>query len=415
MAGTQVVEIPYAPRKQFLPFHNRKQRWALMVAHRRAGKTVACINDVIKRAIIENKKAAQYAYIAPYREQSKRVAWQYLLEFTAPIAVQKNATELWVELVNGARIGLYGADNADALRGQYFDGVILDEYGDWKPEIWGKILRPALSDRLGWAVFIGTPKGHNEFYEMREIARESDDWFYGELKASETGIIAPSELEDAKKLSTEDQYAQEFECSFEAAIQGAIFAKYLNEEQITRVQYDPKLQVHTSWDLGVGDSTAIWFWQVYGTEYRVIDYYENSGEGLSHYINVLQSKGYVYGKHFAPHDIEVRELGTGTSRLEIGASLGIRFEVVKQHRLEDGINALRMILPMVWFDKDKAKQGIEALRYYRWKVNERLGGFTNTPEHDWSSHAADSARYFAMGFKKAADKKAISYPSLGIV
>lgn len=413
------IEIPYAPRKQFLPFHNRTQRWALIVAHRRAGKTVACINDVIKRAIVENKKAAQYAYIAPYREQSKRVAWQYLLEFTHPIASKVNASELWVELLNGARIGLYGADNADALRGQYFDGVILDEYGDWKPEIWGKIIRPALADRMGWAVFIGTPKGHNEFYDMRETARFEDNWFYDELKASETGIIPESELEDSRKLSTEDQFAQEFECSFDAAIQGSIFAKYVKDEQVATVQYDPRLPVHTSWDLGVGDSTAIWFWQVSGTEYRAIDFYEASGEGLSHYANVLNSKDYSYGKHYAPHDIEVRELGTGTSRIETAKNFGIRFEVVKQHKLEDGINALRLILPMVWFDQKKCKQGIESLKYYHWKANERLGGFTSTPEHDWSSHACDAARYFAMGHKERAanDKwhKPIEYQNQGIV
>ena len=410
-----VVELPYKPRQHFLPFHNRTQRWSLIVAHRRAGKTVACINDVIKRAITEGKKNARYAYIAPYMAQAKAVAWQYLLEFSHPIQTQNNASELWVELVNGARIRLYGADNAEALRGQYFDGVICDEYGDWKPGIWGAILRPALADRKGWAVFIGTPKGHNEFYEQREKARSEEEWFYGELKASETGIIAPDELADAKRLSTDDQYAQEFECSFDAAIQGAIFAKYIKDEQVTNVQYDPRIPVHTSWDLGVGDSTAIWFWQVSGTEYRCIDFYEASGEGLGHYISVLQSKPYTYGKHLAPHDIEVREFTTGQTRLELASNLGVRFEVVKQHRLEEGINALRMILPMVWFDLKKCKQGLEALKFYRWRTNDRLGGFTTTPEHDWASHASDAARYFAMGFKQSVKQKPINYPSLGII
>jgi hypothetical protein len=376
---------------------------------------VACINDAIKRAILENKKNARYAIIAPYLSQAKAVAWSYLLEYSHPIQKQSNASELWVELVNGARIRLYGADNAEALRGQYFDGVILDEYGDWKPEIWGKIIRPALADRQGWAVFIGTPKGHNEFYEQRELARQADDWFYGELKASETNIIPAAELADAKRLSTDDQYAQEFECSFDAAIQGAIFAKYIRDEQIALVQYDPRLLVHTSWDLGVGDATAIWFWQVQGTEYRCIDFYEASGEGLGHYISVLQSKQYNYGKHLAPHDIEVREFTTGQSRIELAKNLGINFEVVKQHRLEDGINALRMILPMVWCDAKKCKQGLEALKFYRWRANERLGGFTNTPEHDWSSHAADAARYFAMGFKQSPKQQPIQYQNLGIV
>lgn len=409
------IVIPYQPRQDFLPFHNRVQRWALIVAHRRAGKTVACINDQIKRAITEGKKSGQYAYIAPFREQAKSVAWGYLQEFAHPLMQKANQSELWVELMNESRIRLYGADNADALRGQYFDGVVLDEFGDWKPEIWGKIIRPALADRKGWAVFIGTPKGHNEFYRMREQARNSEEWFHWELRASETGIIDPDELKDAKKLLTEDQYAQEFECSFDAAIQGAIFAKYIRGEQVARVQYDPKLLVYTSWDLGVGDSTAIWFWQVYGTEIRAIDYYEASGEGLSHYAGVLNQKGYAYGKHYAPHDIQVRELGSGNSRLEIARGLGINFEVVKQHKLEDGINALRLMLPMVWFDATKCAAGIEALRYYHWRANDRLGGFSTTPEHDWSSHCADAARYFAMGHKEQRKELAIEYPPLGIV
>lgn len=412
---TRLIELPYCPRKQFKAFHNRKERWALMVAHRRAGKTVACINDIIKRAITENKKSAQYAYIAPFISQAKSVAWAYLLEFAQPIMTNKNASELWVELINGARIRLYGADNADALRGQYFDGVILDEYGDWKSGIWGAVLRPALSDRLGWAVFIGTPKGHNEFYDIREHARQDDTWFYEELKASETGIIIPEELEDAKKLLTDDQYLQEFECSFDAAIQGAIYAKYIKDEQVGKFHYDGMLPVHTSWDLGVGDSTAIWFWQVVGNEIRAIDYYENSGEGLSHYANVLNSKGYSYGTHYAPHDIQVREFGSGTSRIEIARNFGINFQVVQQHKVEDGINALRMMLPRIYFDYDKCKVGIDALRYYHWRANERLGGFSNTPEHDWSSHCADAARYFAMGYKPAKNFEPIKYKNMGIV
>jgi phage terminase large subunit len=411
----EVIELPYSPRKQFERFHTRQERWALIVAHRRAGKTVACINDMIKRAIEENKPNGRYAYIAPYYNQAKTVAWDYLLYYTEPIRSAKNASELWVELVNGSRIRLYGADNADAMRGQYFDGLINDEYGDWKPGIWGNILRPALADRQGWAVFIGTPKGRNEFYELRELSITDDDWFYQELKASETKIVAQAELTDAAKLMTKDQYAQEFECSFDAAVLGAIYANYIKPENITKVAYDPRLQVHTAWDLGVGDSTAIWFIQVVSNEYRVIDYYENSGEGLGHYIATLQNKNYIWGNHYAPHDIQVREFTTGQSRLEIAESLGIKFTVVAQHSLEDGINATRMLMPNVYFDEVKTKVGLEALKYYRWRPNERLGGFTNTPEHDWSSHGSDAFRYFAMGYKENAKWKPINYKNGGIV
>lgn len=402
------IELDYEPREAFKPFHRRTQRWACIVAHRRAGKTVACINDLIRRAIIDGKKDGRYAYIAPFHQQAKTVAWDYLLRFSEPVRRQANASELWVELLTGARIRLYGADNPDALRGIYLDGAILDEVADMRPRVWGEILRPALADRKGWAVFIGTPKGHDTFYERYVESEQSHEWFSALLRASETGILDPEELASARKDMTADQFAQEFECSFEAAIQGAIYAKELEqaraESRISRVPHDPSMQVHTVWDLGVGDATAIWFAQQHRGEIRVIDYYEASGEGLPHYAQVLQARGYVYGKHFAPHDIAVRELGSGLSRMETAAKLGIRFERIPQQSLEDGIHAARLIFPRVWFDAEKCKAGVEALQHYRWDYNERMGEFRSRPVHDWSSHAADAFRYLATALKEPATK-----------
>ena len=151
---TREIIIPYSPRDAFKKFHRRSERWACLVAHRRAGKTVACINDLIRRAFAESKTEARYAYIAPFYSQAKSIAWDYLLKFSEPVRVNANASELWVELLNGARIRLFGADNPDALRGLYLDGVILDEYADMRPRVWGEIIRPLLADREGWAVFI---------------------------------------------------------------------------------------------------------------------------------------------------------------------------------------------------------------------------------------------------------------------
>lgn len=402
------IVIDYAPRDAFKPFHNRAQRWACIVAHRRAGKTVACINDLIRRAIVEGRQDGRYAYIAPYHQQAKTVAWDYLLRFSDPVRKQANASELWIELLTGQRIRLYGADNPDALRGIYLDGAILDEVADMRPRVWGEIIRPALADRKGWAVFIGTPKGHDAFYERHREALSNPEWFDALLKASETGILDAEELESARKDMTADQFAQEFECSFEAAIQGAIYAKELEqaraENRIGRVAHDASLPVHTVWDLGVGDSTAIWFAQQHRNEIRVIDYYEATGEGLPHYAQILQSRGYTYGKHYAPHDISVRELGSGLSRMDTAAKLGIKFERIPQQSLEDGIHAARLIFTRVWIDADKCRAGIEALQHYRWDYNERMGEFKSRPVHDWSSHAADAFRYLATALKEPAVK-----------
>jgi hypothetical protein len=306
------------------------------------------------------------------------------------------------------------------MRGIYLDGAVLDEPADMDPRVWPEVIRPALADRKGWAVFIGTPKGHNGFYEIREFAKSAPDWMYLELKASETGIIDPDELVAARQLMTEDQYAQEFECSFEAAIMGAYYGKLIAQaeadKRICNVPWEPKIPVHTAWDLGIDDSTAIWFCQQVGQEVRIIDYYENSGVGLDHYAKVLKEKPYVYGNHLLPHDAEVRELGTGRSRVETLASLGVRATVVPLQAVEDGINAARLLLPRCWFDQGKCgPRGLEALRQYRTEYDEKLKAFKNRPLHDWTSHAADGFRTLAMGLKPDQKQKPLQYPKRKVV
>ena len=243
----------YKPRDVFLDFHDRQQRWAIIIAHRRAGKTVACINDILWRAMTEEKENARYAYIAPYYAQAKSIAFDYLMQFSEPARVKHNISELWVELFNGARIRLFGADNPDALRGLYLDGVVLDEYADMKPKIWGEVIRPLLADRRGWATFIGTPKGHNTFYDIYQYATLSgDEWYSKVLRASQTKLIAQAELDDALKSMSVDQYQQEFECSFEAAILGAIYGTEMrlltDAGRVTKVECDTMFPVHTTQD-----------------------------------------------------------------------------------------------------------------------------------------------------------------------
>ena len=282
------VKIKYRPREQFRPFHNRKQRWSVLVCHRRAGKTVATLNDLIRGAVNECEPEGRYAFIFPQRNHAKDTAWRYLRRYAEPLlAKPPNESELRVDLVNGSMIRLYGADNPDALRGPYLDGVVLDEFADMKPEVWHEVVRPMLADRRGWATFIGTPKGKNEFYKLYQNALKDEAWFHMILKASGSSIIAPAELADLRREMGEDQYQQEFECSFEAAIKGAFFAEemrtMLAEDRIRPIKIETDVRVHTAWDLGVSDSTAIWFVQCVGRERRLVDYYEGSGVGLDHY------------------------------------------------------------------------------------------------------------------------------------
>ena len=396
------IVIPYAPRESFRPFHMRDKRWSCIVAHRRAGKTVACVNELIKAALTCSLKDPRFAYVAPTYAQAKDVAWEYLKHFSSPIpGVSWHETELRVDFPNGARVRLYGAENYERLRGLYLDGVVLDEFGDIDPRAWREVIRPALSDRKGWAVFIGTPKGENDFYEINEASKLDDTWFHLTLRASETGIVDEAELADARRQMTADQYEREYECSFAAAIEGAYYAKELQQAEkdrrIGRVPWDPALGVITAWDLGIGDSTAIWFAQLNGTAIQIIDFYEASGVGLDHYVRVLKEKPYLYMEHLLPHDAAARDLSSGKSRLEILEAFGVRARILPRDNDDDGIQAVRLALPRVWIDADKCKEGVKALKHYHRKWSEKRKAFELRPYHDWSSHAADALRYLITG------------------
>jgi phage terminase large subunit len=416
-----VLASPYEAREQFKPLHKKKERWGIAVAHRRAGKTVACVNELIRRACACDKTNPRLAYIAPQLNQAKDIAWVYLKDGVSFIpGVKVNESELWVEIPGGARIRVYGADNPDRLRGIYLDGAVLDEFGDMDPTVWSQVIRPALSDRKGWAIFIGTPKGKNTFHKLWVNAGDDEDWFTLSLKASETGLLDYKELNDARKMMSEDEYEQEYECSFEAAVRGAYYGKEMNTAEgdepsrITAVPYDPRLPVHTAWDLGVADSTVIWFIQAHGRETRVIDVLKGEGVGLDWYAKRLQERDYLWGTHILPHDVEVRELGTGKSRKEVLEGLGIKVTVCPNIPIADGIQAVRMLLPTCWFDKAKCKDGIEALRMYRRDYDDKRQEFRTHPLHDWTSHYADAFRYFAVGHRASVKSQPINYSNRGI-
>ena len=401
------VEIPYEPRAAFMPLHSRKQRWGVIVAHRRAGKTVACINELNIAAITCTKEDGRFAYIAPYYNQAKDVAWTYLKRYASPIpGVVINESELRIDYPNGARARLYGADNADRLRGGYLDGVILDEYADMHPGAWGEVIRPMLTDRKGWALFIGTPKGRNDFFKRWDQAAANPDWFTMALKASTSGLLDADELAAAAQEMTAEQYAQEFECSFDAAIIGAYYGREMTDAdaqgRIGSVAYDPAMPVHLAFDLGIDDPTAIWAWQQAPDGLRVIRFYENSGHALAHYVNEILSWGYQIGTVWLPHDAKAKSLNDGKTRVETIQALAPKWNlrIVPSHTVMDGINALRVTLPKMWFDADACKVGIEALRQYRSEYDEKAKVFRSQPKHDWTSHAADAARYLAVAWKE---------------
>lgn len=406
----------YEPRPQFLRFHHRNERWACLVCHRRAGKTVACIGELLTRALASSKPSPRYAYIAPFLKQAKAVAWQYLLEYSASIRVNKNEAELWVELPNGARITIYGADNPDAIRGIYLDGIVLDEFADMRPSFWGAIIRPLLADRKGWCVFIGTPKGHNAFYDIYQSSKGEDGWFSLMLRASESGLLDVGELDDARRSMSEDQYNQEFECSFEAAIVGAIYGKEMGimraQNRICKVPYNPAFEVHTAWDIG-GDGTSIWFYQEVGKEPRLIDLYEATGSQLSDEVKELKERKYNYGAHVLPHDAGHASVRTGMTMKKQLEQLGLtNLVVLPRDDIEPGINLVKPLLAQLWIDEEKCQSGIEALINYQRKWDEERRVFSKIPLHNWASHTSDALRYLAIWLSR---RKApiIEPPKLG--
>ena len=404
------ISTGYAPRPLQRIIHQNMKRFNVLVLHRRFGKTVLSINETIDRALRCPLKSPQYAYVAPTYGQAKRIAWEYLKEYTKDIPGSKpNEAELRVDIPrphmkDKIRFMLLGSENPDTLRGIYLDGVVLDEFAVCDPTIWGQVVRPALADREGWAIFLGTPKGQNHFFELYNKARKNPDWYVCTYRASETKVLSTYELRAAKDEMSEEEYLQEFECSFTAANTGAYYQKQMliaeAEKRVTSVPYDSSCFVDTYWDLGIGDTTAIWFLQVVGHEYHLIDYLEMSGKGLDYFVSEINKKPYTYREHTLPHDARARELGTGKSREETLRTLGMtRLYILPRWQVADGINAVRTILSKCWWDKDKCERGLLALHAYERKWDAKNQIFQEKPKHNWASNGADAFRYLAMGVR----------------
>ena len=402
------ITIPYTPRKAqaYIHEHLEKFRYSLLCCHRRFGKTVLCINHLIKAAMTCKNHNPRFAYIAPTYGQAKKIAFDYLKHYTKNIPGTKyNETELRCDLVNGARIMLLSSENPDSIRGIYLDGCIIDETAQINSALINEVITPALSDRKGFMVLVGTPKGMaNLFYDYYQKAQADPKWFLYKAKASETGIVDKEELDAALAVMGSQKYEQEFECSFIGNIQGSIYGSLVDDleeaKRIGNFPYDPAHLVHTAWDLGYTDACSIIFFQQINHNIHIIDYYENEKEALPHYAEVLKEKDYVIENNYGPHDLEQTEFGSGKTRREVAYQMGLRFKVAPRMAIEDGIHAVKMLLPRCLIDVDNCTKLINALRHYHRKFSDKERVYKIKPVHDWSSHAADALRTLAVGLNE---------------
>jgi len=417
-ANDDAWEMPYKPRQQMVAFHQRQERFAFLICHRRFGKTVACIAELVLRALYTTKKNAQYAYICPFRTQAKAVAWNYLVEMTQGIATDVKVSELSVTLPNGAKIWLSGSDNVNALRGLYLDGAVIDEFAQCRPDLLEAVIMPCLVDRKGWLVIIGTAYGRlNQFFDYYEKSQTDDEWFHADIKVYDSGVIDAEEIARIKNAVSEAKFRQEFLNDFSAELVGTYYASIINEiEQLGQINQTthwlPDLDVHVAFDIGRGDNTVAWFWQEHEFGINIIDFYTNNGEQAQHYINMLKEKTYKYKTINLPHDAKAKTFATHKSALEqfIAADFGLdaQIKIVPSLSVEDGIEAARQMLKHTNFDYDRCYYGVECLRVYRKKWDELKQCFLKKPLHDYSSDAADSFRYLAI----QANKKFLPAPTV---
>ena len=354
-------------------------------------------------------------YIFPTFAQAKRVIWnsitntgeRFLDYIPSQVIESTNSQEMMIRFKNGSILQLVGSDNYDALMGTNPQATVFSEYALQDPRAY-QYIRPILVANDGWALFISTPRGKNHLYELYQIALEHPDWFCSKLTVEDTGHISLFDIEKERSdgLISEDLIQQEYYTSFDLGVEGSFYAKYIDrmrvKGQIGIVPWESGFKVNTAWDLGVRDATTIIFFQVIGQTVRIIDCYENSKIGLEHYVRVLEQKPYKYGKHVAPHDIRVKELGSGSTRLDKARQLGINFVIAPDLYIEDGIEAVRTALGKIWID-ESCKNLIKAIENYRQEYDIRRKVYAAHPLHDWSSHWADCLRYLCISLPKMKD------------
>lgn len=417
--ATPRVPHNYSPRKYQLPFwqafDSGKYTRFVKIWHRRAGKDTTDFNFAVRECV---RKPQLITYAFPTLKMGREILWEGLtndghrfIDFFIPdeVVLKKNDTRMTIHFKNGSILRIGGADNPDSLRGGNSAGFIISEWAEHDPYTW-TVIRPIVLANGGWVLFNYTPKGDNHGKTLYESAKESG-WWTQVLKADETGVFTREQLiQELAELIRENgesegraKYDQEYMCSFDSPVVGSYYGDQMRQAtadgRIGRCIYESGIPVNTVWDLGVGDANVIWLYQAVGREIHIIDYIEGSGVGVEYYAGELKKRPYVYGKHFGPHDIEVKEWGSGQSRRETAANFGINFEKVPKQGIADGIQAARNILSRCYFDVEKCENGISALKWYQKDYDRKNKVYRAFPKHDWSSHAADAFRYLAVSYE----------------
>lgn len=394
--------IPYTPRPIQTFLHKHLKRFNVLVCHRGMGKTVFSEMVIIKAAL--ETPNGNYCFISPYRAQAKRNTWKEFQDLLIGIPnMQFNIAELTITFPNGSRIFLMGADNYHALRGMHLNGVVMDEVAQMDPEVWTSAVRPTLTNKKGWAIFIGTKNGEDLFYDLFQMAKDKEDWWRVMINVYQSGTLSPEEIESARIEMGQEAFDLEMGDSWTSSLKGSYYLDIINamddKGQIKEVNWDPSLPVITAWDLGMADRTCIWFAQVDKGTINIIDYYENSDKITNHYVNVILSKPYTYKYHILPHDAKQRNPETGRTRIDLLESLGLKVELAEKTSIIDGIHSVRVLLPKCNFDRASCQLGLKALRHYRTEYDSMRQIYSDHPRKDWSNHAADAFRYLAVTIK----------------
>ncbi len=383
-----------------------KKRFNVLVVHRRAWKTVWAILDELITAI---KEKWDYWYVAPTYRQAKKIAWRMIQKFWDQISgFTYNASELIVNYENGSTISLFGAENPDSLRWLDLRWVIFDEYAQQPSNIYSEIVFPMINANGWWVTWIGTPKGKNAFYQLYQRALKDERFYTMLLRHTDTKLLTDEQISDARKEMTEEEFEQEYNCSWEAYMRWSVYWKELSlahsEGRVKEWLYDPELEVYTFWDLGISDAMSIWFVQISNGQIRIIDRYSNTGYGLEHYSGIIKSKPYRYKNHYFPHDIRQREISTGLTRMETAIKLMWDIcKIVPMSTIESGIDAGRLLFKNIWIDSN-LEEFINNLSLYQYEWDDKLWQFKKQPVHDFTSHDADWFRYMAIIFNHITKK-----------
>jgi phage terminase large subunit len=422
MASSQTLILPHnwKPRGYQMPLWTALERGvkrADVAAHRRWGKDEVALHWTATQAV---QRPAVYWHLLPEAAQARKAIWDAVNPHTGirrideafPHAIRDTTREqeMFIRFKNGSVWQVVGSDNYNSLVGSPPAGVVLSEWSLARPDAW-TYLRPILAENGGWALFLWTPRGRNHATRSFESRERDPTWFAQRSPATQTDVFSAEQLEKERldlinetgsEEEGEARFRQEYLVDFDVATPGSYYGAAIAAAKASgRVRenvYDPSLKVDTAWDLGIDDYTAIWFFQQVATEVRAIDYFETSGEGLQSIVReAIASKPYIYGKHYLPHDVMVRELGNGgKSRLETLRNLGLNnISPGVQNDPEERINAVRQVIPITYFDALKCATGIERLLQYRKRWNAGLASYTG-PLHDQNSHGADAFGEFAL-------------------